>query len=228
MLTSPDLQLPIRPLENRLRYPRVMQQPQRVIPGISKPIEPALLNPHAQRNRPHYLHMQRLARLEEAQHIFLELGRRLVAARPHVRHLWLVVASNLQRLFQVGDRLAHLLLCAGFVQGNELLAALRDVAAIRGRGVPRHRILLFLRAGEERGALRKGVGNGRGGDAMVLEVYEAGILEAIEDGFGGGLFGGGVTGEELVEVNQLSNVSIAWKEVYISHTGMTRSSWATA
>lgn len=63
---------------------------------------------------------------------------------------------------------------------------------------------------------------------MVLEVYEAGILEAIEDGFGGGLFGGGVTGEELVEVNQLSNVSIAWKEVYISHTGMTRSSWATA
>lgn len=110
-----------------------MQQPQRVIPSISKPIEPALLNPHTQRNRPHYLHMQRLARLEEAQHVFLELGRRLVAARPHVWHLWLVVAPDLQRLFQVGDRLAHLLLCAGFVQGNELLAALRDVAAVRGR-----------------------------------------------------------------------------------------------
>ena len=110
-----------------------MQQSQRIIPRIGKPIEPALLDPHAQRNRPHNLHMQRLARLEEAQHVFLELGRRLVAARPHVRHLWLVVAPDLQRLFQVGDRLAHLLLCAGFVQGNELLAALRDVAAVRGR-----------------------------------------------------------------------------------------------
>ena len=43
---------------------------------------------------------------------------------------------------------------------------------------------------------------------MVLEVYEAGILEAIEDGFGGGLFGGGVAGEELVEVDQLLNVRI--------------------
>jgi hypothetical protein len=72
-----------------------------------------------------------------------------------------------------------------------------------------------LGAGEERGALREGVGNGRGGDAMVLEVYEAGVLEAIEDGFGGCLFGGGVAGEELVEVDQLSNVRIAWKTVYI-------------
>jgi hypothetical protein len=50
---------------------------------------------------------------------------------------------------------------------------------------------------------------------MVLEVYEAGVLEAIEDGFGGCLFGGGVAGEELVEVDQLSNVRIAWKTVYI-------------
>jgi hypothetical protein len=72
-----------------------------------------------------------------------------------------------------------------------------------------------LGAGEEGGALGEGVGNGRGGDAVVLEVYEAGILEAIEDGFGGGLFGGGVAGEELVEVDQLSNVRIAWKAVYI-------------
>lgn len=56
-------------------------------------------------------------------------------------------------------------------------------------------------AGEERGAVGEGVGNGRRGDAVVLEVYEAGVLEAIEDGFGGGLFGGGVAGEELIEVN---------------------------
>ena len=62
--------------------------------------------------------------------------------------------------------------------------------------------------GEEGGALRESVGNGGGGDAMVLEVYEAGILEAIEDSFGGGLFGGGVAGEELVEVDQLLNVRI--------------------
>ena len=56
-------------------------------------------------------------------------------------------------------------------------------------------------AGEERGAVGEGVGNGRRGDAVVLEVYEAGVLEAIEDGFGRGLFGGGVAGEELIEVN---------------------------
>ena len=73
MLTSPDLQLAIRPLEDRLRDPGVMQQPQRVVPRIGKPIEPALLDPHAQRNRPHHLHVQRLARLKEAQHVPSEI-----------------------------------------------------------------------------------------------------------------------------------------------------------
>jgi hypothetical protein len=80
-----------------------MQQPQCVIPRIGKSIEPALLDPHPQRNRPHDLHMQCLARLKEAQHILLEIRRRLVAAGPFVRHLRLVVAPDLQRLFQVGD-----------------------------------------------------------------------------------------------------------------------------
>jgi hypothetical protein len=39
---------------------------------------------------------------------------------------------------------------------------------------------------------------------MVLEVDEAGILEAFENGFGGRLLRGGVGGEEGREVDELS------------------------
>jgi hypothetical protein len=43
---------------------------------------------------------------------------------------------------------------------------------------------------------------------MVLEVYETRVLEAFEDGFGGGLLRGGIVGEKVREVDELSRVRV--------------------
>lgn len=49
---------------------------------------------------------------------------------------------------------------------------------------------------------------------MVLKVYEACVLEALEHSLSSGLFGGRVSGEEHSEVNELSYVREGnWKAV---------------
>jgi hypothetical protein len=60
-----------------------------------------------------------------------------------------------------------------------------------------------LRAGEEAGAVGEDGGYGRGRYAVVLEIDEAGILEALENGFGGRLLRCGVSGEKLCKVDEL-------------------------
>lgn len=59
---------------------------------------------------------------------------------------------------------------------------------------------------------------------MILEVYEAGVLEAFENGFSSRLFRGGVIGEEETEVDELScralecckcHVSEAYRDIQV-------------
>jgi hypothetical protein len=60
-----------------------------------------------------------------------------------------------------------------------------------------------LRAGEEAGAVGEDGGYGRGRYAVVLEVDEACVLEALEDSFGSRLLRRGIVGEEGRKVNEL-------------------------
>lgn len=62
---------------------------------------------------------------------------------------------------------------------------MRDVAAVGARGVPGQRVFLLLRPGEELGRVGEDGADGGRGDAVVLEVDEAGALEAGEEGGGG-------------------------------------------
>jgi hypothetical protein len=228
VLTSPDLLLSVGPLEDRLGHAGVMQEPQRVVARIREAIEPALANAHAQRNRTHNLDVQALARLEELQHVLLEHLGVVVPAGPHVGRLGLVVAPDFQTLFQVRHSLAQLGLGARLLEHDELLAALRDVSAVCYGRVPRHSILLLLRPVEEFGAVGKGIGYGWGRNAVVLEVDEAGVLEALEDGFGGRLFCGGITREKGCKVDKLWGLASSGADWRWRVTGITRSSWATA
>lgn len=80
---------------------------------------------------------------------------------------------------------------------------MRGVAPVRLGAVPRKRVLLGLRARKEGGRLGEDARDGRGGDAVVLEVQEAGLLEPAEDGLGCGALGGGGAVEEVIEVDEL-------------------------
>jgi hypothetical protein len=204
VFSSSDLQLPVIPLEDLLRHARIMQQPQRIVPCICELIEPALLYAHTQCNRAHNLHVQALARLEEVHHLFLEDLRVFVSAGPHVGCLGLIITPDFQAFFQIGYDLAKLCFCACFLQHNELLAPLCDISSIRGGRIPGQSVLLVLWAVEELGAVGEDGGYSGWRYAVVLEVYEAGLLEAFQDCFGGCLSCGGVIRQKLSKVYKLS------------------------
>jgi hypothetical protein len=87
---------------------------------------------------------------------------------------------------------------------------------------------LFLGAGEELSGVGEDGRYGREGDTVVLEVDEAGGLEALENGGGGLLLCGGVTREEGGEVDELEVFSGVIESVYGERTGISRSSCETA
>jgi hypothetical protein len=74
----------------------------------------------------------------------------------------------------------------------------------------------------------KGIGYGWGRNAVVLEVDETGVLEALEDGFGGRLLCGGITREKGCKVDKLWGLACSGADWRWRVTGITRSSWATA
>lgn len=73
---------------------------------------------------------------------------------------------------------------------------MRRIPSIRLRRIPTQRILLLLWSLKEGSAFRECGGDGGVLDAVVGEVYKAGGLEGVEDGFCGGGFGGGGAGQE--------------------------------
>lgn len=80
--------------------------------------------------------------------------------------------------------------------------------------------------------MREDGGDGRGRDAVVLEVDEAGALEALQEGGGGGEARGGVGGARVLgEVDELGG-SVRWVgeggRWKVGRTGMKRSSFSTA
>lgn len=67
---------------------------------------------------------------------------------------------------------------------------------------------MVLRTREELGRIGEDGGNGFGGNSVVGEVYEAGSLEAVEDGLGSLLFLGGSAAQEGREIDELQSVNL--------------------
>lgn len=151
MLAGPDLQLPVVPLEDGLGHAGIVQQSQSVVSCVCEAVKPMFVDTHAQCNGPHDVHVQLLTRLEEARHMRLEGVGLVVAPRPHVGHVGLVIATDFHALLQVWDCFTQLRLCARLFQDHQLLAPLRHIAAVRCGRVPRQCIFLGLRPCEEAG-----------------------------------------------------------------------------
>lgn len=114
-----------------------------------------------------------------------------------------VFAADLEGLFDVWRRVAQ---GFDFVQVGErcyFLTARGRIAAVGLRGSPCERLLRFDGQLEELGRGVKDTGAGCSRDGDVLEVDEAGGLEAREDGFGCLGLLGVVAIEEFGEVDEL-------------------------
>lgn len=183
---------------------RIMQQPQRVIPHIDVAVKEVLIQPHPHGNGAQHIHMHRLALLKERHHIRPEPGHGpLLLRRPLVRKRGLVVPANLVALLEVRRRAALLADVVRRVVLRHLLPPGRRVAPVGLGRRPQNLLLGRVGLGEELGRLGKGVLDRLEGDGVVLEVDEAGILEAAEDGLGGVLALLGRAIEEFGEVDEL-------------------------
>lgn len=184
---------------------RVVQQSERVVADVQIGIEKVGFQPHADGDGPHHLEVQRLALVEEVGHGALEADHGATGGfgGPLVRVPLLIVAADLEGLLDVGGAGADLLDLADVGQLGYLFAAGRGVATVGLGGGPAVRELGVEVEVEELGAGAKDVLARFRGDGVVLEVDEAGRLEAVEDGLGCfDLFGFG-SGEELGEVDEL-------------------------
>lgn len=182
----------------------IMQQPQRIIPAIAEPIEPPLLQPQPHGNRPHHQHMHLLAAVMELQHPRLEAPALVVrVVGPAIRTPRRPLPPNLKALLQIRAlALALRRHVLGVQRRARLLPPRLAVAAVRLGRRPGEGELLRGRAAEEGGGFGEGLREQVRGDGVVVEVDEAGVLEAGEDGVGGGFFGGGGGGEEGGEVDE--------------------------
>jgi hypothetical protein len=181
MLTSPDLSRV--DLENLGVDARVVQQPQGVVPNVYEPVEEALIQSHAHRNGLHHLNMHLLALLEEAEHVRLPAGQVLVVVPgPLVRVLRLALPPDLEALLEVRRRGAHLFHLAHVGELADLFAPGCRVAPVCLGGGPSQRQLGVVLLREELGGAGEDVAQGGCGDGVVLEVDEAGGLEAVEYG----------------------------------------------
>lgn len=146
--------------------------------------------------------MQVLAAVEKFQHDILEnLALVIKAIGPHIRQALLALTADLERLLEIRHGGAQGLDVALVDQLRDLLTAVRRVAAVGLGAVPGQGVLLGLRAREEGRGRREDARDLRARDAVVFQVDEAGLLEAAEEGVGGGLLFGGRAGEEEREVD---------------------------
>lgn len=197
-------------LENIAIDSRVVQQPQRVVPDVDKLVKKAVAQPHTHRNGPHDFNVHILAHAKEPQHILLEaidiFGLPLLG--PLIWVLRLSLASDLVALLEIRRCTALLTDIAQIHLLRDLLAAGGRIAAVGlGRG-PANAQLVIVGLGEEVGGTGEGVAEDIGRDGVVLEVDEAGALEAAEDRVGCllALVRGAV--EELGEVDELGGVLV--------------------
>jgi hypothetical protein len=147
--------------------------------------------------------MQVLTLVEEIQHARPELLAILL--RPMIRVPCLTLPPNLKTLLQIlplrSPQLLNLLRISTI---SDLLASLSNISAIRLWRCPRKSVLLAQRALEELRRLCESFLHDWLGDSVVAEVDEASVLEAFENGAGGGELGFGACGggEESGEVDE--------------------------
>jgi hypothetical protein len=147
--------------------------------------------------------MQVLTLVEEIQHARPELLAILLG--PMIRVSLLTLPSNFKTLLQIfplrSPQLFNLLRISTI---SDLLASLSNISTIRLGRRPRKSVFLAQRALEELRRLLERFLHDWFGDSVVAQVDEAGILEAFEDGAGGGELGFGACGggEESGEVDE--------------------------
>lgn len=158
----------------------VMQKPQGIISNVEMLVKEAIIQAHAHSDCTHYLEVQTLAEVMEAQHVLLEPSHRsLLALRPLIRMLLLAFASDLVALLQIRRGVSLLCNIADVHLLRHLFFAGGRIPAIGLGSGPRDVHLGFVRLAEEVGRHRERVLDHVERDRVVLEVDEAGILEAV-------------------------------------------------
>ena len=193
----------------------IVQQPERVVADVNKGLEEAVTKAHAHGYRTHHIPVHGLAAGVKIEHVgaeAIEATPRAVLAGPGVGELGVRLAANLEALLEVRGGGADLVDVGAVEQLAHLFAAGGRVAAVGLGGRPADGELGVERQVEEVGGAGKGVAQDVGGDGVVAQVDEAGRLEALENGAGGGgaLVGSAV--EELAKVDELClrSVSQSW------------------
>ncbi|KAI6772365.1 hypothetical protein HG530_003323 [Fusarium avenaceum] len=104
----------------------IMQQSQRIISNIDKRVEELIIKAHPDSNSLHNLHVKLSTLLKEPKRILSESDKIARFLQPSIWMTWFILTANLKTLFQVRERLTHLL---HVVNINELA----DLFAPRGR-----------------------------------------------------------------------------------------------